>query len=899
MALAEGDHLGRYEVLAPLGAGGMGEVYRARDTALDREVAVKVLPEGVAHDPNRLERFEREARAVAKFAHPNILEIWDFGVADGVSYAVTELLEGETLRERLSTGPLEWQEAAGVGAAIADGLAAAHRAGIVHRDLKPSNVFLTSDGRVKILDFGLARMQPPSGGRDETGVPESTLTDRGAAVGTVGYMSPEQVRGEPADHRSDIFSLGCVLYEAASGRRAFERETAAETMTAILKDEPADIWGAGVAVPPELERTIRRCLDKRPDSRYQSAADLAHTLRDLSATAVPVVSRPARWRRAALWIVGAAVVIVGSALALSGLLQRSATEPKPVRRYSINLPADAPLQPSSFVDPQPPLALSPDGEWLVYVARTGTSTRLMRRRLDGLEVEPIEWAEGGVSAPFFSPDGRWVGFSRYGGGPEKILLTGEYPPRVLRDPDDVAAFSGAAWLDDGSILFGSLCPPGIYRISEDGGDTELVIGLDQEDPASGVTVRSLTFPEPLPGGDGILVAKYGDHPQLGRILKPVSLSGREARGALRAVPYGRYARSGHVVFPQGTTLSAWALDVETLAFAGHPVDVSEPGMGVEDHEPHEWAFSQDGTLVYAPITAAQIPKRSLVLVDRHGGEERLDFPPIPDFDWARLSPDGRLVAASVMDHRFHWNVWVHDLETGAQSQVTFAIHDTHPVWSPDGERVVFTSTRDGCAGELYWKQADLGGAAERLTENRPGYFPVPYSWSPDGTNLFFWDWGPGTVSGNLWALDFEETPPRVKLVHEGDGNMWHPAISPDGRWMAYVRGGIVFVSPYPAMDRFWQVSPGAGGNPMWHPKGGSILYLDPNGMLMEAEVRTDQAFSTGSPQVVLEGPYESFDVHPYGEGFLAVKVDPGEPITELVVVENWFEELKRKVPIRN
>jgi serine/threonine-protein kinase len=878
----------------------MGEVYRALDTALDREVAVKVLPEGVAHDPSRLERFEREAKAVAKFAHPNILEIWDFGVAEGVSYAVTELLEGETLRAGLRAGPLEWKEAAGVGAAIAEGLAAAHRAGIVHRDLKPSNVFLTSDGRVKILDFGLASIQSPSGEREDTGVPESTLTDRGAAVGTVGYMAPEQVRGEPADHRSDIFSLGCVLYEAVSGERAFDRETAAETMTAILKDEPADIWGAGVAVPPELERTIRRCLDKRPDSRYQSAADLAHTLRDMSATAVPVVARPASWRRAAFWIVAGAVAAVVLTLAVSRVVERTRPEPKPVRRYSINLPLDAPLQPSSSVDPQPPLALSPDGEWLVYVARTETSTRLMRRRLDGLEVEPIEWAEGGVSAPFFSPDGRWVGFSRYGGGPQKILLTGEYPPRVLRDPDDVAAFSGAAWLDDGSILFGSLCPPGIYRISEDGGDTELVIGVDREDAEARVRVLRLAFPEPLPGGDGILVTKYGDHPQLGRILKPVSLSGREARGALRAVPYGRYAESGHVVAPQGSTLSAWALDVDTLTFVGNVVDVSEPGMGVDDHQPHEWAFSQHGTFVYAPMTAAQVPKRSLVLVDRNGGEERLDFPPLPDFDRARLSPDGRQVAASAMNQKNYWNVWIRNLESSTQSQVTHALpFNGHPVWSPDGSRIVFTSTRHGCSGDLYWKQADLGGAAERLTENQPRYFPVPYSWSPDGTTLFFWDWGPGTVSGNLWAVDVEPSPPRVRLVHQGQGNMWHPAISPDGLWMAYVWDRVIFVSPYPAMDRFWRVSPGGGDNPMWHPEGGSILYLDPNGRLMEAEVRTDQAFSTGSPRVVLEGPYESFDVHPDGQRFLAVKVDPGEPITELVVVENWFEELKRKVPIHN
>ena len=288
----------------------MGEVYRARDTALDRDVAVKVLPETMAQDPDRLIRFEREAKAVARLAHPNILEIWDYGTDGGVSYAVTELLEGETIRDRLSQGPLEWSRAAEVGAAIADGLAAAHQAGIVHRDLKPSNVFLTVDGRVKVLDFGLAAVHSRTDAEVETEGPGSTLTEHGAVIGTVGYMAPEQVRGEPADHRSDIFALGCVMYETVTGRRAFEWETAAETMAAILKEEPAEMSSAGVVPPPELERTISRCLEKRPDERYQSAVDLGRTLREISSISEPrPIHFPSRRTRIGLWIAVGAVAL--------------------------------------------------------------------------------------------------------------------------------------------------------------------------------------------------------------------------------------------------------------------------------------------------------------------------------------------------------------------------------------------------------------------------------------------------------------------------------------------------------------------------------------------------------------------------------------------------------------
>jgi len=890
MTLAVGDRLGRYEILGDLGAGGMGEVYRARDTSLDRDVAVKVLPDGTAQDADRLSRFEREAKAVASLAHPNILEIWDYASDGGVNYAVTELLEGDTLRDRLSRGPLEWSKAAEVGAAIAGGLAAAHQAGIVHRDLKPSNVFLTTDGRVKVLDFGLAsvRSRVVGQGSDEPG---STFTEKGAVVGTVGYMAPEQVRGEPADHRSDIFSLGCVTYESITGQRAFERETAAETMAAILKEEPAEMLSLGVVAPPELERTIGRCLAKRPDERYQSAVDLSRTLREISSVGEPKPIRlSARRRRLGFWIAVGIVAIVAAALLLSGLLFQSGVGPRPVRRYSIILPPDAPLAPSNFKDPQPPLALSSNGEWLVYVARFGNTTRLMRRRLDGLVVEPIDSTENGVSSPFFSPDGKWVGFRRRGEGPEKILLTGQYPPMSLRDPPNQLGIAGAAWQNDGTIVFAGGNPPGIYRVPDGGGVSEPMVLIDREARES-----RMAFPEPLPDGKGLLFTKYGRFEQLGRILVMMDVStGDMSDTAVRDVPYARFASSGHLVFPNDDGLWAGAFDIDTLAFTGELVDVSEPGMGVYGREPHEWAFSQDGTLVYAPISAKQHPRRSLVMVDRDGGEERLPF---WQFDRARLSPDGRYVAAGLMSQEHWWNVGIYDLETGANDSITQPPDEYgNPMWTPDGQRIVFTSGR-GATGDLYWKPFNVhGGEIERLTEMELESWPFAHSWSADGTTLFFFNWALGEEGGALWALHFDGEKRWVERVTRSRENLSHPAISPDGKWLAFLANAMVRVSPYPEMDRYVPVTDWSSNCPLWHPDGGSIFFLDGEGRLMEAGVRTKPELAVERPELVLEGPFDSFDVAADGDRFLAVKVYRGEPITELVVVENWFEELKRKAP---
>jgi Tol biopolymer transport system component len=678
------------------------------------------------------------------------------------------------------------------------------------------------------------------------------------------------------------------MYETITGQRAFERETAAEAMAAILNEEPAEMLSDGAVQPPELERTIMRCLAKRPDERYQSATDLAHTLRDISSISEPGPIRLlGRGRRRGFWLSVGAVATVAIAIALSGRLFRSEPEPRPVRRYSIVLPPEAPLAPSNFFNPEPPLALSPDGEWLVYVARFGNTTRLMRRRLDGLDVEPIDLAEIGVSSPFFSPDGKWVGFRRFGEGPEKILLTGEYPPLSLRDPVNSLGLYGAVWQNDGKIVFAGGNPPGIYRVPEDGGSAEPVVLVDRDAGES-----RMAFPEPLPGGKGLLFTRFGRFGQDGKMLAVMDSSTAEIRGAMRNVPYGRYASSGHVVFPQEHRLMAVVFDVDTLGFTGEPVDVSEPGMGARGLEPHEWAFSQDGTLIYARMTNEPNPRKTLVVVDRDGGEERLPF---WRFDRARLSPDGRYVAAGVMSQQHWWSVSILDLETGASDNITQdGDEGGYPMWTPDGRRIVYTKGR-GETGDLYWKPVFVhGGEEERLTEMEFASWPFAHSWSADGTTLFFFNWASGEEGGALWALHFDGEKRWVERVTQSRENLSHPAISPDGKWLAFLATAMVRVSPYPEMNRYVPVTGWTSNCPMWHPDGDSIFFLQGEGRLMEAEVRTDPELAVGRPELVLEGPFDSFDVAADGNRFLAVKVYRGEPINELVVVENWFEELKRK-----
>jgi serine/threonine-protein kinase len=897
--------ISHYRITDKIGEGGMGEVYRAHDERLDRDVAIKVLPEEVAQDEARLARFEREAKLLASLNHTNIATLYGLEEQEGQRFLVMELAEGETLAQRIKKGPIPVDDALPIALQIAEGLEAAHEQGIIHRDLKPANMMLSPEGLIKILDFGLAKAwAPEEGDADLTHSPTLTaqMTAAGVLLGTAAYMSPEQARGKSVDKRADIWAFGCVLWEMLTARRPFTGDTVTDTLGAIVKDEP-DWERLPESTPPAARRVLRRCLAKDPQMRLQhigdARIDLAEVEREGESADLPeaiqrALSRRPRWR----WLlVGLAAGGVLSALGLSTLLQPREHARRPVRRYSISLPPDAPFRPTTEYRSEPALALSPDGIWLVYVARGQSQYRLMRRRLDSLESEVVAGTENPqyeFGAPFFSPDGHWLGFEAF---PflKKVNLAGGLPENLCQARYVVSS----AWREDGAIVFGSWVPRGVYWVPEDGGTPQEVTLPDRD---GGEVFRG--FPEPLPGGKGMLLTVYRAMGMAGRKLAVLDLDSHELRILADRVPFGRYAPTGHIVFPQQGRLMAMPFDVDTLSATGEPVEVTEPGMGVRGRDPLEWTFSNDGTLVYAQVRTDQYRDRSLVWVDRGGRETPAGFPaPFPD-SRGRLSPDRRRLASGhIDDESGEFDVWIHDLETGGSTRITDTQgSDSNPLWTPDGERIVFASARAG-PPNLYWIAAHGRGDAERLIESE--YSQYPWTWSPDGKTLFYGEMGHPGSGADLWVLSFEEEPPRAMPLLRSRHEEYCPAISPAGRWLAYSSSETltqqIWIQPYPAMDRKWPISIDGGRNPVWHPRGDSIFFFDLEGRLMEARVQTQPTFSVKRPRVVLDdlwGAYPNFqlDVTPDGERFLLVKTPPQEDITELIVVENWFEVLKRKAP---
>ena len=822
MSLSAGARLGPYEIQSVLGAGGMGEVYRARDPRLGREVAVKVLPATLSADPERLRRFEQEARAAAALNHPNILAVHDIGLHDGAPFIVMELLEGETLRERVTGSALPVRRAVEYATQIARGLAAAHDKGIVHRDLKPENVFVTGDGRVKILDFGLAKLTQASGPGPQA--PDLTIsptlappTTPGIVMGTVGYMAPEQVRGETADHRVDLFALGTILYEMLAGRRAFHATTSAETMTAILKEEPPEL--PVDRLPPALARIVNRCLEKHPTARFQTATDLAFALDALSASSVGrEAAMPGRTavrvatRERIAWAV-AAVAIVGS-MAVAWLRTPAGAPAPLVARFDLLVPpTDSPTS----------LALSPDGRVLAYAATTEGQSRLWVRPLEDTEARVLPGTEG-ATFPFWAPDARAIGF--FADRKLKRVDLAGGTPQVLADAPNGR---GGSWGADGVILFTPGNAPStvdsmLVRVSAAGGAPVQATRL-----AAGE--GSHRWPQFLPDGQRFLFFNALGRPDIQGVYLG-SLDGGEPRRVLPSETPGIFVPPDRLLFVRGDSMMSVPFDPDAGTVTGEPMPLAQP-VGRDDGVLASAFSASPGVLVYRASGGSQ--RRQLVWMDRAGrvlGE--VGSPDDNNLSSAALDPEDQRVAVgrTVLGN---FDIWLIDAARGVTARFTFDPGlDTNPVWSPDGRRVIFGSTRN--AGLSLFEKSASGAGEEQLVLDDAG---TPLSWSSDGRFLLYTRSDPKT-GADLWILPMvgeRKARAVVQTAMEQPGGEF----SPDGRWLAYESNESgqfeVYVQPFAEGGGKWQVSSAGGAQPRWSRDGKELYYVAPDARLMAVPIR--------------------------------------------------------------
>jgi Tol biopolymer transport system component len=879
MSLAAGTRLGPYEIQAPIGAGGMGEVYRALDTRLDRLVAIKVLPPQLANDPTALARFEREAKAVAALSHPHILAIHDVGREGTTSYAVMELLDGETLRERLDRDRLPPRKAFDYAIQSARALSAAHARGIVHRDLKPENIFVATDGHVKVLDFGLARVHLDANAQ----ITAAPATSPGTVLGTVGYMSPEQVRGTHTDHRSDIFSLGVVLYEMLTGCRAFQRETSAETMTAILKEDAPQLSSSGVSASLAAERIIRRCLEKSPSERFHSAHDLGLALETISAESPSAPATVARAavpvRRLALvpWI----VAVLATAVAAWAVWRMSSTPP-PAPRTTTRALIDLPPDTNMWLGRGSSVALSQRGDRLAYVAMFGGTSRLFLRALDRFESTALPGTEGAAN-PFFSPDGQWVGFTA-DGKLKKIAIDGGRAVTIC----EARNLRGEAWASDDTILLTPNGATGIWRVSAAGGTPEQLTR-----PAEGEL--SHRWPQALPDGRRVLYTIWNDAGfDAGRIAVR-TIGADDQRILVQGGGYGRVFAvddGAYLVYAHDEGLLAAPIDLVTLTLTGRAVPIVDRVITNLSGGAH-FSVSGDGSLAYLPGVLGEVNK-VLLSIDRSGKSEQVAMIPGLSFTY-RIAPDGRRLAR-INSQGADRDVWIDDLQRGTTMRLTFGGHHFSPIWTPDGRRVIYTAGLPN--GNLHWKSADGSGREEPLATS-PNMQRAT-SVSPDGRTLVFVENDPGRAA-DIWTMSLEgdRTPRPFLQTPFAEGTAM---ISPDGRWLAFQSNESgrfeVYVAPFPAGGTKFQVSTNGGFQPLWSPDGRELFYQFDARMHAVAIEPTAQ-LTTGAPRTLFTGVYQ-------GEGdltrdgrFLLIKPTDQEAAPKTIsLVLDWFDELQAKVPLR-
>jgi serine/threonine-protein kinase len=895
MSLSPGTRIGPYEILTPIGAGGMGEVYRARDTKLNRDVAIKVLSGRFAVDGARLARFRREAQVLASLQHPNIAAIYGLEESNGIVALALELVEGEDLAARLKRGAIPVDEAIAIAKQIAVGLEAAHEKGVVHRDLKPANVKLAKDGSVKILDFGLAKAYEaePASEEELSQLPTRSpdMTEAGIVLGTAAYMSPEQARGKSVDKRADIWSFGVVVFEMLAGRGLFEGGTMSDVLASVLRQDIP--WSALPAETPlNLRQLLRRCLECDPKER----------MRDIGEARIAIVSREEAaalpQRHVLPWVLAGG--LASTVVVVLWAPWRLAPEPSRPVRLSVELGADASLN----IDSGPAAILSPDGKLLVFSARraAGEPPQLYTRRLEQLAANPLPGTEDGRD-PFFSPEAEWIAFFA-GGKLKKVAVAGGAAVTLCDSPNG----RGGTWSEDGTIFFTPSSEPGVglSRVSSAGGTAEVVTTPDL---ASGEGVHR--WPQALPGGKAVLfTASLGPVYDDASIVV-LSLPEGSKKVLHRGGYYARYLPSGHLVYIHEGTLFAAPIDLGRLELTGPPTPVIE---GVTSNTRlsggAQFATSERGTLVFLPGTTVS-PDASIQWLDQDGKTEPLRAAAGAYFS-LRLSPDGQKLA---MTDGPNEDVWVYEWGPGTTTRLTTDPgRDVWPVWTPDGSRIVFSSTRaDRAMLNLYWQRADGTGEAERLTESQ--HLQYPSSWHPSGKFLAFQE---DKSQGNwdIWILPMEGDeasgwkPGKPTVFVNSTFSEAEAAFSPDGRWLAYqsAESGTVevYVRPFPGPGGKWLVSSGGGLFPTWSQKRRELFYRTPRSILMFAPFAVEgDRFHPEKPRqwskvpVLQRGPTRTFDLHPDGRRFAALTGPEQQAEAErnhVVFIENFFDELRRVSP---
>ena len=884
MPLTLGTRLGIYEVTAKIGEGGMGEVYQARDTTLDRDVALKVLPEAFTADPDRLARFQREAKVLASLNHPNIGAIYGLEAAGDTQALVLELIEGPTLADRIAEGPIPVDEALTIATQIAEALEAAHEQGIIHRDLKPANVKVRPDGTVKVLDFGLAKAATPeasgTSGSESPTMSLTAATQMGMVIGTAAYMAPEQAKGKPVDKRADIWAFGVVLLEMLSGKRLFTGETASETLAAVMMKEPD--WDRLPAdLPSKLDNLVRRCLEKDPRERVRDVGDVRLAMKGAFETTASsplgsaTSSNSAIWKRPIAWL---SVSLLSAALVLAVMALGSPALELPITRFVEPL-----AERMNFFGART-VAISPDGRYLAYSA----NNELYLRRFDLPDAEAIPGTENAV-APFFSPDGQWIGFFT-GSEIKKVALTGGAPFTVCEVTDGL----DGTWTEDDTIVFGIVGPTDLFQVSAQGGIPE---PLTKRDDPTG----DHDFPDFLPGGDVMLfsVARDGVNFDEGRIVAQ-SLSTGERRVVIDGGFYPRWLASGHLAYAGGGGLFIVPFDPGTLEVQGDPVEIVSGVLQSADGA--HYSTSREGSLVYVSGGATSpFPEVSAVSIARDGAETMLPVAP-GDFASGRMSPDGTRMALMVASVE-NIDVWISDITRGTLSRLTTSPGvDASPMWTLDGSGVVFTSKRSG-EWALYRQSVDGRGDAEQLLEIPESAGLFPDSWTPDGTKLVF-------------SYRLLDSSSDVGVLQLDSGGEWNPLlstaaversgdISPDGDWITYVSNetGVpeVYVEQFPDLGLKTQISTGGGQSPQWSPDGDEIFYrtLD-TGALMAVQIGSEPTLTVAAPTLITDEYYalsssyplgfRMYDVFPDGERFLMFK-ETQDTSHVIHVVLNAFRDL--------